>query len=99
MYAGLVHYYAAIDIVGQLAARSVNVVTQRMPSFGNFGIVARTQFSFGIPRRVGFPGMQMDIVRVIGPEAAKGGDNAQTIVFRKAPPPLYSPFASLIPYL
>src|SRR5258708_9773241 len=70
-----------------------------MPSFGNFGIVARTQFSFGIPRRVGFPGMQMDIVRVIGAEAAKGGDNAQTIVFRKAAGALYSAYESLIPEL
>jgi len=84
MYAGVLWYFAAINVASSLSARTSKVVTHRMPSFGNFGITAQTLFTFGVPRRVGFPGLQMDIDRVAGNDYAKDADLVTLISFRSA---------------
>jgi len=97
MYSSILSYFASINANGNLIARSSHVVTQRMPSFGNFGSVVQTRFSFGVPRSVGFPGVQMDVDRIIGVEVAKDANSATLVSFRRAIGGQYSAYEHLIP--
>ncbi|MBI5910771.1 MAG: transglutaminase domain-containing protein, partial [Betaproteobacteria bacterium] len=97
MHVGVFTYFAAIDAGAILNARNNGVVTYRMPSFGNFGIVAQAHFTFGVPRTVLFPSVQMDIDRIAGNEFAKAGDNATVVSFRRAVGTQYSAHEHLIP--
>ena len=96
-YSGLLSYFAAIDTTGQLVARRANVETLRMPSFGNFGTASQVFFFFGVPRTIGFPGVQMDVDRVIGSEVAKGASPDAVVAFRRAAGAQYSALEHSIP--
>ena len=96
MYSSVISYFASIDANGNASARSTNVVTQRMPSFGNFSTAAQTRFSFGVPRSVGFPGLQMDMDRIVGVDCAKDANAATLVSFRKAIGGQYSAHEHLI---
>jgi hypothetical protein len=97
LYSGVLGYFAAIDAAATLNARNSGVVAYRMPSFGNFAIAAQTRLSFGVPRSVAFPGVQMDVDRIVGNEIAKDGNNATVVSFRRALGAQYSADEHLIP--
>jgi len=96
MYSNVISYFVSIDANGEASARSVNVSTHRMPSFGNFGTAAQTRFSFGVARSVGFPGLQMDMDRIVGVDCAKDANVATLISFRKVIGGQYSAHEHLI---
>jgi hypothetical protein len=96
MYSTVISYFVAIDANGNASAHSTNVVTQRMPSLGNFGTAAETRLSFGVPRSVAFPGLQMDIDRIVGADSAKDANAATLVAFRKAIGGQYSAHEHLI---
>jgi len=97
MYTGVLWYFAAINVASSLSARTSNVITQRMPSFGNFGITAQTLFSFGVPKSVRFPGLQMDIDRVAGNDYAKDANPSTLASFRNAVGSEYSALEHAVP--
>jgi len=97
MYAGVLWYFAAVHIASNSNARTANVVTHSMPSFGNFGITAQTLLSFGVPRSVGFPGLQMDIDRIVGNECAKDANLATLVSFRNGVGSQYSALEHAVP--
>jgi cytochrome c5 len=68
-----------------------------MPSFGNFGTASVVQFFLGIPRSVGFPGVQMDIDRVIGSGVATDATPGAVIAFQRAVGIQGSALENLIP--
>ena len=84
LYSAVLSYFVAIDTTGSNTARGAGVVTQRMPSFGNFGTASQVLFFFGIQKSVGFPGVQMDVDRVIGSEVALDATPGAVIAFRRA---------------
>jgi len=96
MYSAAISYFVSIDANGNASARAANVVTQRMPSFGNFGTTAQMQSSFGVPRSVGFSALQMDMDRVAGVDVAKDANVATLVSFRKAIGGQYSAHEHLI---
>jgi hypothetical protein len=96
MYSAAISYFASIDANGNASARAANVVTQRMPSFGNFGTAAQTQSSFGVPTRVGFSALQIDMDRVASVDVAKDANVATLVSFRKAIGGQYSAHEHLI---
>ena len=96
MYSSVVSYFVSIDANGEASARGAGVITQRMPSFGNFGTVAQTRFTFGVPKSVDFPGLQMDMDRIVGVDCAKDANAATLISFRKAIGGQYSAHEHLI---
>ncbi len=57
----LVGYFAAVDRQVDLHSQAAGMVHYRLPSFGTFTAIAKTTYSFGIPRLVSFPGVVMDI--------------------------------------
>ena len=96
MYSSVISYFVSIDANGEASARSTSVVTQRMPSFGNFGTTGQTRFIFGVPRTVGFPGLQMDMDRIVNVDCAKDANVARLVSFRKATGGQYSAHEHLI---
>jgi hypothetical protein len=97
LYSGVLSYFGAIDVMGQLMARRANVETQRMPSFGNFGTAAQVFFFFGVPRTTAFRGVQMDVDRVAGSEVSKDATPGVVAAFRKAAGIQYSALEHSMP--
>lgn len=64
LYAGVLSYFVAVQGAQTLSARAMGQLAFRLPSFGNFGTTIQTLYSWGVPRAVRFPGMQMDIDRM-----------------------------------
>jgi hypothetical protein len=58
---GVLLYFTLNDVQDQLAARGGGVVAHRLPSYGAFETTVVTDYWFGLPRNVRFPGVTMDI--------------------------------------
>ncbi|MBI5910931.1 MAG: transglutaminase domain-containing protein [Betaproteobacteria bacterium] len=97
LYAAVLGYFASIDGSAQVFAKAAKVVTVRMPSFGNFGTGAKTQYYFGVPRNVSFPTVQMDVDRVFGTDVSMDGNPAAVVSFRKSLGGQYSAQEHAIP--
>ena len=65
LYHAALSYLAANDLAEQLNAPLAGVVTYRRPSFGRFTLVAQPHLIFGIPQTVAFPGLEMDMDRLV----------------------------------
>ncbi|MFZ5756030.1 MAG: transglutaminase-like domain-containing protein [Pseudomonadota bacterium] len=95
---GILGYFAINDSLDQLDARSMGVVTQRLPSFGTFATSLEPQYLFGsIPRNVKLAGLSMDVDRISTLAMAKDGSNQKNIVFFRATGPRKSAFEHLVP--
>jgi transglutaminase-like putative cysteine protease len=97
LYSGILAYFAAIDQAGSLGAKATGVISQRMPSYGNFGSIAQSQFSFGVPRSVRFSGLQIDVDRIVGADIAKNSEEMRLIAFRKTIGEQYSALEHQVP--
>lgn len=64
LYANALSYFTAVQTAQALSARASGQIANRLPSFGNFQTVVQTLYSWGIPRVVTFPGMQLDMDRI-----------------------------------
>jgi transglutaminase-like putative cysteine protease len=84
LYSNVLEYFASVDAIDQLTARSNGrIVAYRLPSYGAFESSANTNYWYGIPRSVSFPGFMMDIDRVFMHVVAKDIDKAATLTFMK----------------
>jgi hypothetical protein len=76
-------YFAANQAAGEIAARAAGIVEYRKPSFGNFQTSAETQFFFGVPRNVAFPGVMMDVDRYVSMSVAKDHSAASNVAYQQ----------------
>jgi len=83
LYAAAVGYFTSIDGTGQLSAKTVGAVSFRMPSYGNFSVSASPQYYFGVPRNVAFPGLNMDMKRIIATDVSTDNSAASLVSFRR----------------
>ena len=80
-----------------MSARAASIVDYRKPSFGNFLANVQTNYWFGIPRKVTFPGLIMDINRYASMNVAKDNNPATAINYNKQMGMNYSAYEHLIP--
>ncbi len=83
LYSAAVGYFTSIDDIGRLSAKTVGAVSFRMPSYGNFSASASPQYYLGVPRNVAFPGLNMDMKRIIGIEVSTDNSAASLVSFRR----------------
>jgi hypothetical protein len=63
IYSAVLNYFATNQAASKLESRTAGIVEYRKPSFGNFFTASKTQYWFGIPKNISFPGVTMDIQR------------------------------------
>ncbi|GAA6173932.1 hypothetical protein NBRC116592_36020 [Colwellia sp. KU-HH00111] len=61
MQAGIYSYLVATKVQSDLAAAAAKVVNYRQPSYGTFGSSLAVSYYFGLPSKVGFSGVAMDV--------------------------------------
>jgi hypothetical protein len=64
MQAGIQSYLVATKVQSDLTAATTQVVNYRQPSYGTFGTSLNVSYFFGIPNKVGFSGVVMDVDRL-----------------------------------
>ncbi len=95
---GILGYFAINDALDQLDAKSIGVVTHRLPSIGTFGTSLEPQYLFGsIPKNVKLAGLAMDVDRISTLSAAKNDDAQKDITFFRTTGPRKSAFEHLVP--
>jgi transglutaminase-like putative cysteine protease len=84
LYSGILGYFASVDGSDQLVARMRgDIVNYRLPSFGAFFAGAQPRYWFGIVRSVSFPGVTMDVDRVMYQTEAKDEDKTKRYAYFK----------------
>lgn len=71
MQAGIHSYFVATQAQNQLQAAAADVINYRQPSYGTFGTSLNVSYFFGVPQKVGFLGVVMDVDRL--------ADNSESI--------------------
>lgn len=77
LHSGILAYFGRLDMDDKLVERSfTNVISYRLPSYGRFFSAVQTQYWFGLPRNVSFPGVVMDVDYLFQHAEAKEADDA-----------------------
>ncbi len=98
LYSGILGYFTSVDGYDQLAARVLgNIVVYRLPSYGALTTSAQPHFFFGIVRSVSFPGVAMDVDRVVYQMQAKDYDRAKELAYLRHVGSQGSAFEHLVP--
>ena len=79
--ASIASYFAATGAQTNFAARSAGVTRYGLPSYGYFHTSAKTDYWFGIPKRVSFPGVTIDVKHWKNTVTSNYADNAKRINF------------------
>lgn len=61
MDSGVLSWFSITEVQSLVASNQQKVIYQPLPSYGKFGTVSKVQYSWGVPRSIGFVGVQMDI--------------------------------------
>jgi hypothetical protein len=64
MQGGMQSYFISTSFQNRLAASSANIINYRQPSYGTFGTSLNVSYFFGIPSKVNFGGVIMDVDRL-----------------------------------
>lgn len=64
MQAGIHTYFLTTQTQNQLAAVAADVINYRQPSYGTFGTSLTVSYFFGVPSKVSFSGVVMDVDRL-----------------------------------
>lgn len=94
---GVLGYFALNDAQDQIAAQASGVVTYRLPSYGTFSTGIQTDYWYGMPRDVRFPGVVMDISSMYTQVVDKGNAKANTVNFMRTVGPRGSALEHLVP--
>jgi hypothetical protein len=94
---GILGYFAINDALDQLDARSLGVVTHRMPSFGTFATSLQPEYVYGVPRSVKLAGLSMDVDRIFTLAASTADKAEDAVVFFRTTGPRKSAFERLVP--
>lgn len=98
LYAGILGYFASVDGSDALATKSGGqIVNYRAPSYGTFMANATPHYFFGIVTSVSFPGVVMDVDRLVYQTVAKDDDNAKRIAYLRQAGAAGSAFEHAIP--
>ncbi len=84
LYGTIFSYFALNNFQDEIAARSANVVTYRLPSYGTFSTSLQTRYWFGIPRNVSFAGLTMDVDRASSQRVSRSNNPAEALAFSQA---------------
>ena len=74
LYTAILSYFAVNNIVDHTSISNADVVMYRRPSIGRFTAVGQPQYVFGIAQTVTFPGLEMDIDRLVNIVVSKDND-------------------------
>lgn len=95
---GVLSWFAINNRLDALSARQLGMIDVRLPSFGTFSTSARVEYSWGLlPRRVGFPGVVMDLDMIRSAVAAKDNDQARQLNYHRLTGVRYSAFEHIVP--
>ena len=61
LYSAILSYFAQNDLQDAISSRSTNIVQYRYPSYGVFQTKLQSDYWYGEPQSVIFPGLQMDV--------------------------------------
>ena len=59
--AGIISYFRTVDFAAKIGSKSGGLVQYLAPSYGTFKATEKTDYLYGIPRKISFTGMTMDI--------------------------------------
>ncbi|ETW93874.1 MAG: hypothetical protein ETSY1_37320 [Candidatus Entotheonella factor] len=65
LHSGLMNYFASHDRIDRVVSVLNGMITYRQPSFGSLTLKAQPLFLFGVPILVSFPGVELDITRLV----------------------------------
>lgn len=97
LYSAILNYFITIDRAAAAAATGLGIVTNRMPSFGNFGLGFTPSYLFGTPRSVAFTSFVIDVDRISGIEVSNNGSTPELLAFRRIVGQQFSAHEHLIP--
>ncbi len=97
LYSTVFNYFALNDLQDQIAAKSSQVISYRLPSYGIFATRLNPQYWFGMPRNVEFGGLSMDIDRMKQHRIAKNNNTAETVAFSQSIGARMSAMEHLVP--
>jgi len=97
LQAGLAAYFSVNHVQDWIAGRATDVVVWNQPSFGIFKTHLAPEYYFGIPRKVRFPGVEMDIQQYQTSAEPASGDQETGIAFQRAIGPRLSALEHIIP--
>ncbi|QZA80713.1 transglutaminase-like domain-containing protein [Deefgea piscis] len=61
LHSAIIGYFSTIGTQASLAAQTSNSVRYALPSYGYFQTSAKTEYWFGIPKKVSFPNLIIDV--------------------------------------
>ncbi|WP_441003461.1 transglutaminase-like domain-containing protein [Pseudocolwellia agarivorans] len=64
MQAGIQSYFISTAFQNKLAANAAHIINYRQPSYGTFGTSLSVSYFFGVPSKVNFGGVTMDVDRL-----------------------------------
>jgi uncharacterized membrane-anchored protein YhcB (DUF1043 family) len=84
LYTTALAYFAEIDMIDFVTAKTIGVVNVRLPSESIFSNEVKTRYMFGTPMSVSAGGLAMDIDRDISITVAIDGDKNKAVQFTLA---------------
>ncbi|RYZ97930.1 MAG: transglutaminase domain-containing protein, partial [Moraxellaceae bacterium] len=97
LYGTVFNYFALNDLQDQVAAKSSQVISYRLPSYGTFSTTLNPQYWFGMPRNVEFGGLSMDIDHMKQHRIAKNNNQQETVAFSQSIGARMSAMEHLVP--
>ncbi len=97
LYGTVFNYFALNDLQDQIAAKSANVLSYRLPSYGTFSTNLQTQYWYGLPRNVTFAGLSMDIDHMKQHRVSKSNNKNESIAFSQSIGARMSAMEHLVP--
>jgi hypothetical protein len=97
LYATVLGYFAANEAAERVEQRAAGAVAYRKPSFGHFGVSAQVAWRYGLPLRVSFPGLMMDVDLWRGSAVMKDNDGPRQAAFVRQAGMRLSAYEHLVP--
>jgi hypothetical protein len=94
---GILSFFSINDNQNEIDARFSRVVHLRLPSFGSFQTSLNPQYSFGVPRKVVFSGVLMDVDQIYDQVVAFDNHRATEVEYLRNVGPRYSANEHVVP--
>ncbi len=97
IYGTIFSYFALNNIQDEIAQQAVDIVSYRAPSYGIFSTSLTTQYWFGVPRKVAFSGLLMDVDHITHQTVDRQNENQSWINYNRSIGSRYSAMEHLMP--
>lgn len=97
LYATIFNYFALNDLQEQIASKTANMLSYRLPSYGTFSTNVQTQYWYGLPRNVSFNGLSMDVDHIKLHRVNKSNNKEESLLFSKAMGSMMSGMEHFVP--